>query len=321
MDGCCGKSGDDCQKVATMKKALITGAHGFLGRYCAKEFSRGGWQVVGIGLGRWCGEEPADFGMSAWVESEVTTEALLSIEDKFDAIVHCAGSGSVGFSLSHPYEDFRMTVDTTASVLEFMRLAAPSARLVYPSSAAVYGCNHPGPIREDSHLSPVSPYGMHKRMAEDLCVSYRRSFQVFSAVVRFFSLYGPGLRKQLLWDACHRMAKGGAVEFFGSGEEIRDWLHVCDAARLVRVIAEAPESNLVVNGGSGNYVTVREVLTRTAASLGGNLQLSFNGCVREGDPKCLAADISLARGLGWTPLVQLEDGIKDYVAWFRQEVQ
>lgn len=304
-----------------MKAVLITGAHGFLGRHCAREFSSGGWHVTGIGLGQWLGEKPADFGISSWIEAEVTIAALLSIKGKFDAVIHCAGSGSVGFSLAHPYEDFRMTVDTTASVLEFIRLAAPAARLVYPSSAAVYGCKQTGPIREGSLLSPVSPYGTHKQMAEDLCASYYRSFQVFSSIVRFFSLYGPGLRKQLLWDACRRMAKGGKVEFSGSGEEIRDWLHVHDAAALVRTIAEAPDTNLIVNGGSGRCVTVREVLTQTASSLGGELQLSFTGYEREGDPKYLAADISAARGLGWSPSVQLEDGIKDYVAWFHQEVQ
>lgn len=302
-----------------MKVVLITGAHGFLGRNCAREFSSGGWKVIGIGLGSWVNETPADFGMTEWFEAEVTTEALLSLGGNVDAIVHCAGSGSVGFSLAHPYQDFRMTVDTTASVLEYIRLAAPDARLIYPSSAAVYGCLHTGPIHEGDHLSPVSPYGTHKRMAEDLCSSYRRSFQTATSVIRFFSLYGPGLRKQLLWDACTRMAKGGALEFFGSGEEVRDWLHVRDAAALVRRVAEAPTSGLVVNGGSGKNVTVRDVLKQTASALGGGVQLSFNSYEREGDPKHLEADISSARDLGWCPVVQLDEGIKEYVAWFREE--
>lgn len=302
-----------------MKVVLVTGAHGFLGRYCALEFSRAGWKVIGIGLGKWGGEASADFGMTAWFESEVTTEALLSIGCSVDAVVHCAGSGSVGFSLTNPYEDFRMTVDTTAAVLEYIRLTSPAARLVYPSSAAVYGCLHNGPISEDSLLVPVSPYGTHKQMAEELCSSYSRSFRVAASVIRFFSLYGPNLRKQLLWDACTRMTKGGVLEFFGSGEEVRDWLHVRDAATLVRMVAEAPTYGFIINGGSGKNVTVREVLEQTAFCLGGDVQLSFNGIERDGDPRHLEADISSARDLGWSPVVQLEDGIKEYVSWFREE--
>jgi UDP-glucose 4-epimerase len=256
--------------------------------------------------------------MAEWFEAEVTTDALLSINRPVDAVVHCAGSGSVGFSLAHPHDDFRMTVDTTAAVLEYLRLAAPDARLVYPSSAAVYGCLYHGPIHESSSLAPVSPYGTHKRMAEDLCLSYHRSFQVAVSVIRFFSLYGPGLRKQLLWDACNRLAQGGALEFFGTGNEVRDWLHVRDAAALVRMVAEAPAAGLIVNGGSGKKVTVRDVLARTAAFLETGAQLSFNGCEREGDPAHLEADIASARRLGWSPAVELEAGIQEYVTWFRE---
>jgi len=302
-----------------MKVVLITGAHGFLGRYCAREFNRSGWRVIGIGLGAWENESPADYGISEWIEAGVTVDSLLSIGRHVDAVIHCAGSGSVGYSLTFPYDDFRMTVDTTASVLEFIRTAAPAARLVYPSSAAVYGCLYNGPICEESQLAPVSPYGVHKRIAEELCISYSRNFQVASSVIRFFSLYGPGLRKQLMWDACTRMAKGGPIEFSGSGDEVRDWLHVSDAAVLMRLVAEAPAAGLVINGGSGRTVTVRDALEQTATFLAVGAQLSFNGKEREGDPRHLEADISSALNLGWRPLVPLEDGIAEYVNWFREE--
>lgn len=302
-----------------MRVALITGAHGFLGRYCAREFSRAGWRVIGIGLGTWGKESPADFGISEWIGVGVTTDSLFSIGRHIDVVVHCAGSGSVGFSLSAPFDDFKMTVDTTAAVLEYLRTAAPAARLVYPSSAAVYGCLHSGPIREDSQMAPVSPYGVHKRIAEELCTSYGRSFQVASSVIRFFSLYGPGLRKQLIWDACTRLAKGEPVEFFGTGGEIRDWLHVCDAAVLVRMVAEAPASGLLINGGSGRTVTVRDALQQTATFLASGTQLSFNGIEREGDPRHLEADITSALELGWRPQISFEDGIAEYVDWFREE--
>ena len=149
-----------------------------------------------------------------------------------DVIVHCAGSGSVGFSMTHPYQDFQRTVATTLAVLEYARLYAPRARVAYPSSAGVYGEVQKLPIAETDPLSPASPYGVHKRFAEELCASYAQHFGIAVAVVRLFSVYGAGLRKQLLWDASQKIMRG-ENRFFGTGEEIRDWLHVEDAASLL----------------------------------------------------------------------------------------
>ena len=77
---------------------LITGAYGFLGRYVAKEFKKQGNYVSGIGHGKWDVEEYAKWGLDVWYETTITLEALLNINEKFDMIVHCGGSGSVGFS-------------------------------------------------------------------------------------------------------------------------------------------------------------------------------------------------------------------------------
>ena len=202
-----------------MKTVLVTGGHGFLGRNVALRFNRAGYEVHSIGLGTWIDESPADFGIYNWCESAISVDALQSMHCKPDVFVHCAGSGSVGLSMSSPLADFTMTVDTTAAVLEYIRTKAPEARLVYPSSAAVYGCRHTGPLREDYAPAPVSPYGVHKLMAEQLCLSAIHTFELDCRLVRFFSLYGPGLRKQLLWDASNRIAQAGdeMLEFFGTG--------------------------------------------------------------------------------------------------------
>ncbi len=304
-----------------MKTVLITGAHGFLGRYCAREFSSHGFRVIGLGYGSWDDESHEEFGIQRWIEASVDADSLLSIAEPVHIIVHCAGSGSVGYSLTSPMQDFRKTVDTTLAVLEFMRLAVPEATLVYPSSAAVYGCRDAAPILETDPLQPVSPYGAHKKIAEELCFSYSRSFGIQASAIRFFSIYGNGLRKQLLWEACHRISAGGEgeVEFFGTGTEMRDWLHVQDAAALVYSVGCARKSGLVVNGGCGSSVSVRDVLTMIAGGLGGGARISFNGLVREGDPKHFHADTTKALGLGWQPRVTLPNGVSSYIAWFKKE--
>ncbi|NOT98961.1 MAG: NAD-dependent epimerase/dehydratase family protein, partial [Sideroxydans sp.] len=195
------------------KNVLITGAAGFIGRHIALEFAKQGWHVIGLGRGDWV--DSHESGLSAWHCSEVTLDALVQYAGKPDVIVHCAGGASVGFSVEQPAVDFDLTVKTTSNVLEYIRLYTPATRLVYPSSAAVYGQVKTLPIIETAHLNPVSPYGVHKLMAESLCQLYAKEFGLSVAMVRLFSIYGNGLRKQLLWDACKKLCQG-KKEFFGT---------------------------------------------------------------------------------------------------------
>jgi len=302
------------------KTVLITGAHGFLGRYCAAEFCRQGYRVMGIGHGSWDNAAAAAAGVEMWVEGSITLENLASLPLRPDIIVHAAGSRSVSYSLSNPMQDFESSVTTTLAVLEFARLAAHSMRIVLISSAAVYGSTDINRITEDTPACPTSPYGIHKHMAEQLCSSYRQHFGVESTVIRFFSVFGPGLRKQLLWEACCRMSSAEApksLEFFGTGNETRDWLHARDAALLVRLAGEYAHDGLVINGGTGEAISVSDIIERLAAEMGWSGRISFNKIVRNGDPEHLCADCVRSGHLGWVPSVSLSDGLADYTAWFR----
>lgn len=220
--------------------------------------------------------------------------------------------------MTHPYQDFQRTVTTTLAVLEYARFYAPGVRIAYPSSAGVYGTVQKLPIAETDRLTPNSPYGVHKRLAEELCASYAKHFGICAAVVRLFSVYGTGLRKQLLWDASQKII-GGENGFFGTGEEIRDWLHVEDAASLLITAATHSSAECpIVNGGSGVGVTVREILTELFDYLGSTSTPEFSGQLRSGDPTGYIADISLAQGWGWRPRVARHDGVREYAEWFKK---
>ena len=185
------------------------------------------------------------------------------------------------------------------------------------SSAAVYGAAVSIPTSESCALAPISPYGAHKRICEELCASYGRSFGVASVVLRLFSVYGPGLRKQLMWDAC-RKARAGELTFAGTGDEERDWLHVDDAASLViAAAAQASAATPIYNGASGAGVRVRDVVGQIYRELGAGTP-RFSGETRAGDPRRYVADVTRSRSLGWSPRVELARGISQYVAWFRE---
>lgn len=301
------------------ESVLITGAHGFLGRHMARLFGKKGYYVIGMGHGEWSADEREEWNISEWHECDIGIGSLTAYAGRPNIIIHCAGSGSVGFSLSNPVEDFNRTVNTTLAVLEYIRLYNKDTKLIYPSSAAVYGAKGVGPISEDDFLNPVSPYGYHKKIAEELCGSYSKNFNLTISIIRFFSLYGNGLRKQLLWDACNKFSKGDKkVIFSGSGEETRDWIHIQDAALLIYRVFSSSLGINIFNGGSGERVTVREILELVGREFSENRIISFNGLAKEGDPKHYQADTKRSRALGWEPEVDWQSGVKDYVRWFKE---
>lgn len=299
------------------KKALITGAAGFLGRYAAQECKQQGFYVVGIGHGDLGKDIASKDGIDEWISSDITLERLKSLSFLPDILIHCAGSGSVGFSVQNPLGDFARTVLSAYFALEYVRLYSPRTVFVYPSSAAVYGESQRMPICEDMPLNPISPYGVHKKMAEELCAMYARQYQVRCTVLRFFSVYGEELKKQLLWDACNKLADGN-ISFLGTGQEVRDWVHAEDAARAILLGAlHASTECPVVNVGSGAGTPVRTVLERLFLSYGREDEPCFTGAENVGNPAKYIADITRIRSWGWSPEIPLNRGIDQYVRWYR----
>ncbi len=262
-------------------------------------------------------------GFDVWLDADVSLSSLMTLHETFDFVVHCGGNGSVGYSLANPLDDFAKTVRGTAELLEFLRVTDSKALLVYPSSAGVYGSKEDAPIKESDSLNPISPYGYNKRIAEELIESYSRSYGIRVVVIRFFSIYGAGLTKQLLWEASSKLraAENADAIFGGSGDETRDWIHVEDAASLVlhlakRTVAMVEPPNLqVINGANGIRVTVRDVLTQLASALGSSAEIRFNGAIRAGDPRFYHADVTKMRESEWRPSISLDQGLTSYAAW------
>lgn len=303
-----------------MKRVLVTGACGFLGRNVAAHFKKKGFEVVGLGYDHWGDDHPEDYGIDEWIEAEVNTEYLGKITEKLDCIIHCAGGSSVGYSVVAPLEEFEKTVNSAANILEYARTSQPETKLIFPSSAAVYGERRDQPIKETDSLAPVSPYGLYKKITEELCEAYCRNFGLSVSVIRFFSIYGNGLRKQLLWDACSKLSSGDKeVTFFGTGKETRDWLHIDDAVALIYVLSQDSKRYTVVNGGCGSRTTVLEILLHLKKMLGTPSDIVMNGSQKEGDPLHYWADLQTLQQWDWCPRKNIESGLEEYVRWFLQD--
>lgn len=300
------------------KTILVTGGFGFLGRAVAHKFKQLKYRVVGIGRGRWGSTEALAHGFDFWLDASVTLSSLMKLHENYDLVVHCAGNGSVAYSLANPLQDFAKTVQGTIELLEFMRITKSNALLVYPSSAGVYGAKEDAPIKETESLKPISPYGYHKRIAEELLESYSKGYGIRSVVIRYFSIYGPGLTKQLLWDASAKLlaAKNSKAVFWGTGEETRDWINIADAVDLMIAALRSKEQFSIFNGASGIRVTVQTTLEILKNMMGTNTEIVFNGLMRNGDPRFYHADVARSLSLGWKAKIPLNAGIKEYTQWY-----
>jgi UDP-glucose 4-epimerase len=304
----------------------VTGARGFIGSHVARDLARQGAVVCGVGHGLWPNHEAAKWGLSEWINGDVSASnlgALAAIRGNPALVIHLAGGSSVGAALAQPREDFRRTVESTAELLEWLRQEAPQARVVAVSSAAVYGDGHARPIAESAALNPYSPYGHHKAAMESLCQSYAASYGLRVVIARLFSVYGAGLRKQLLWDLCVKLAHPSAdVTLGGTGGETRDWVHVEDIASILPALAvQASRQVPVFNVGSGNPVSVNQIASLVAHNWleqgGRSIVPRFTGQGRAGDPQYLVASCSKLMACGLSAARPIEHGIGEYVKWFR----
>ena len=304
-----------------MKNVLITGAAGFLGRHIAREFAAAGDAVFGVDV---VPQENAGLAPNVeYTRLALPSSAFAELlrRAKPDAVVHCAGRASVANSLSEPAADFRDGTVLTFEVLEAMRIAAPRSRFLFLSSAAVYGNPVALPVTEDQACAPLSPYGWHKRQSELVCEEFARIYALPATVVRIFSAYGPGLRRQVIWDICRQALAESALHLHGTGSESRDFIHAADVARALHcVVKNAPCTGEIYNLASGVETTIAALAEKILRQLGRDIPVRFDGAQTPGDPVNWRADISRIRALGFEPRLTLEKGLESIVAWCSAEL-
>ena len=238
----------------------------------------------------------------------------------FDICINASGSGSVTYSINHPISDFESNTFTVAKVLDTIRKHTLTCKYLHISSAAVYGDPISLPISESSELNPLSPYGYHKLMSEQICQEYYAIFNVPICIVRPFSVYGNGLKKQLLWDICEKFRKSKEVLLFGTGNESRDFIHIEDLCRLIlKIIAECDFTGGVYNAASGVETSIADVVYICKANLHVSKNITFTGNAKEGDPKNWRADISKIKALGFNTTITIAKGIPEYVRWYHTQ--
>lgn len=303
-----------------MKKMVITGVNGFIGRN-AEEYFRGTYEITGMDLAdKYCGENEALTYYQCNMAAEGAELAAIFADMQPDIIIHCAGCANVGASVMDPLSDLHGNLNSLYHLLLALQPLEKRPKIIFMSSAAVYGNPKRLPVRETDDLAPISPYGIHKLMCEELCLYFNRVHGYHTRIVRIFSAYGNGLRKQLMWDTYQKYSSNGKIKLFGTGNETRDFIHITDIMQAVRLILSYQGPEEIFNVANGEEVSIREVADTYAKKLGEPADIvSFNGETKVGDPQNWRADIGLLKKTGYEKRMVFEDGVSAYVDWVKQQ--
>jgi nucleoside-diphosphate-sugar epimerase len=311
-------------------RVVVTGAAGFIGSHLVAALLDAGREVVGIDAFTPYYDPAAKranvAGLAArddWdgfrlVEGDLTrmrAERLERLVAGADAVVHEAGQPGVHLSWGRAFPAYlRHNVLATQRLLEACTKAGVR-RLVAASSSSVYGDAPTYPTTEAAATNPVSPYGVTKLAAEQLCLAYARPgvSDMTAVMLRYFTVYGPGQRPDM---AFHRFIEaayqGRPITVYGDGEQRRDVTYVADAVRatVLAITAPAtPDASAVVNVGGGRPVTVNQALDLVGQVTGRRLEM-VHAPARPGDARHTGADGTRAEALlDWRAEVDLATGL------------
>ena len=307
-------------------KALVTGAAGFIGSTLAQRLVADGADVVGIDCFADYYPRPMKERNLAellagprftLVESTIQNADLASLLKDRTHVFHLAAQAGVRKSWGHDFAIYTVNnIEATQVLLEAISAAPGIERVVYASSSSVYGDNVVMPMREDALPQPVSPYGVTKLAAEQLCYLYYINHRVPAVSLRYFTVYGPRQRPDMGFHKFLRAALGGEpISLYGDGEQTRDFTYVHDAVSATISAATKGVPGRVYNVGGGSRVSMNQVIDIIGRVSGRPLAVNRDAA-QMGDMRHTYADTTLARqDLGFAPRVGLEEGLAEEFKW------
>jgi nucleoside-diphosphate-sugar epimerase len=298
-----------------MGRAAVVGAAGFIGSHLCSYLAGDGIDVLAIDRNPMPGHVPVSARLEATFPELEVCEALASSD--VNLIFLLAGTSYPAESFGDPVGDLAANARDLLAFLEFIRRRRNHATIVFVSSAAVYGESSQLPLTESSRTLPVSPYGVSKLAAELYARMYCDVYRLRTIVVRPFSVYGPGLQKQVVWDILRKLHAQDNPELLGTGSETRDFVYVSDMCAALLRVAQAGDPGTAYNVSSGREIPI-STLAAKLADLAGMPRLRFSGVRRHGDPQRWCGDFTKLAALGWKPVVDLDQGLTETVKWFSE---
>ena len=234
------------------KQVLITGGSGFIGQHLTKRFLEGNQSVCVYD------SQKTGIAVETIVGDIFDVKTLTSAIEKCDVIIHLVGLADAAVAQREPSKSFKLNLEALQNVLEACRLCGKK-KLIFPSSAAVYGIVEDLPIKESFPLKPTNIYSWHKYLCENLVRGYHDNFQIDFVIPRLFNVYGER-NKGVINAFVEKAQKGETIETFGP-YQYRDFIYVKDVAEaLYKAAIYDKAANRVINIGSGQGTQIREIL-------------------------------------------------------------
>jgi nucleoside-diphosphate-sugar epimerase len=307
-------------------KALVTGAAGFIGSTLAERLLADGADVVGLdSFTDYYPRPMKERNLSTlvslprfrFVESAIQDADLPALLKDRTHVFHLAAQAGVRKSWGRDFAVYTVNnIEATQVLLEAACGVPTIERLVYASSSSIYGDRVAMPMREDALPQPVSPYGVTKLAAEQLCYLYFANYGVPTVSLRYFTVYGPRQRPDMGFHKFLRAAmRGEAITLYGDGEQTRDFTFVHDAVGATVAAAARGVPGRVYNIGGGSRVSINQVFEIIGRVSGQEPRITVDPA-QKGDMRHTYADTSLARAdLGFDPAVGLEEGLAAEYHW------
>lgn len=315
-----------------MANYLVTGAAGFIAARVSEMLLDTGHQVVGIdNLNDAYDVRMKDYRLQrlksnpdftfyqADISERRTVEMLQSIQPGFDAIINLAARAGVRASLEDPWVYLNTNMTGTLNLLELCRHTG-TKKFVLASTSSIYGMNAPLPTPESADSDhPLQPYAATKKGAEALCHAYHYLFDIDVSIVRYFTVYGPvGRPDMVMFRFAQWIYEGKPVKINGDGTQSRGFTYIDDIARGT-IQALKPLGFEVVNLGGHETITINELLRMFEEKIGRQAQVEYQPR-HPADTLANNADVTRAGELlGWEPSVSLEEGVTRLINWYIQE--
>lgn len=312
------------------KRVLVTGGAGFIGSHLVRKLVENENEVYildNISSGY---ESNILVSKSVkFYKGDVRDQELVSkLVKDIDIVFHLAefipntanyGAGHVvKFSMDNPLVEFDVSCKGTLVVLESIKKY--SKKLVFASTAAVYGETNEPNLKETYVTLPISPYGASKLCAEVYAQLYTRIHNLPIVIVRFFNVYGPMQRKYVMYDTLRKLAINPTeLKVLGTGSEERDFIYVDDVVDALNLVAESENAiGQVLNIGCGKAISIRNLINEMVRLLPVKPIIEFTNSNWKGNVNRLCADITKIQKLGFTPKVTLHSGLNSLITWFNE---
>lgn len=304
-----------------MKRILITGGAGFIGSHCVDVFLSAGYEVGVFDIRKRAQAHNIEHALQdiTYIEGDVRdVRQLDSVLPMYDYVLHLAAIVSVQESFLHPLDTHHTNVTGMLNVYE-SAFRNGVTRVVYASSAAVYGDTDVVPTPETVPTAPLSPYGLHKVLNESYGALYAQQFGLQNIGLRFFNVYGSRQDASSPYSGvisifAQRLEEGVSPVVYGDGSATRDFIHVYDVALACKSAVETPTTeSFVANIGTGIAVSINTLL-RSLAEVVAQPQAAVHEPAREGDIVHSCSDSAYAQSeLQWKPKVTFTDGLTETV--------